>query len=231
MINVGNSPRQIVDCYPGVASLLLRYDIAPSEEKSLAHAATEPHFLVELMSGAEGVSRLDASKYQQWSVPVLLEYLERSHAFYLSKLIPEVEQSIEAFMSGLEAKDGYLLSETFRLFVSDLKKHFVYEEQTLFPYARLLHGAESFPEKTPCIRTYLSFYSVKEFTDQHGEDEYQLEDFMYLVSLLSKRSAEPLYYRMAMQQLNRLSKDLRLHAFIEDEVLVQKLLQLEEVIL
>lgn len=227
MIDVSNSPQQITGQHPGVSSILHRYGISPTMEAPIIDVGSNAGFIVDLMKGAEGLLELKPEEYNQWDVSVLLEYLERSHEFYLSKLIPEVEQGIEALIRTLPANKGYLLSEAFKQYVQDLRHHFKYEEQTLFPYARLLDGAKQFPEKTPCIRTYLSFYSVAEFTHQHGEDEYRLEDFMYLVSLMSESADQPFFYRVAMQQLNRLSKDLNLHAFIEDEVLVGKLRILE----
>jgi regulator of cell morphogenesis and NO signaling len=171
---------------------------------------------------------LPVEQLSSFPASVILDYLIRTHRYYLSKLLPEIEQQLTQ-LSSLPGEQPLVLASVFSWLQKNMEKHFRIEEQSLFPYITDLekvHCNEMIPEVF--YATYRDF-SVQRFIETHDDDvENKLEEIKkYIVRSLS--TMEELFpYRILLLRLDELEKDLRLHARIEDEVLVPMALRWEK---
>jgi regulator of cell morphogenesis and NO signaling len=160
----------------------------------------------------------DAQRLMQFETSMVLEYLEKTHAYYLERLIPEIELNIYRFAEVLGIHHPVIkhLISHFDLCKQDLVAHIQDEELFGFTYAKqlLINGVSSLN------------YKIAHFESEHEHKEEQLGELLhFLKSNVSE--CEVLPFKMILSKLELLQRDLFIHASVEDEVLVPKVRLLE----
>lgn len=215
-------------------SILLRYGIYPRAELSIASAADDlvinTDFLVDVLNCYEGASVFEIEKFEQYSVPVLLEYLQKSHIFYREKKLLEIEQSVFNLMIGRIGSFGAvnLISAFYIEYKKELLNHFNLEENILFPYGIALHNAYEYPSEYLKAVALSQQYSIAKFAKDHQESHEELDRVRDSLRLFNPDKSDESALRVLLDQFKSFETDLYLHSLIEDEVLVPKLLKLEQ---
>lgn len=162
----------------------------------------------------------------KFSIQEILNYLKLTHRYYLTKKLPEIEQTIIHLND--HYKNSHQLLVMLCLFFVDYKKkleeHIKYEEKYLFPYIEGLCMAK------PTSGLPKSF-SAKEFVKNHTDIESDLNQVRQTILEFTGSQKTPLPYNVFLSQLHYFEIDLCKHAKIEDEVLIPMVLRLEEKIL
>lgn len=189
-----------------------------------------PDFLVDVLNVFSRNQDIDYSVFEKYSVPVLVDYLLRSHSYYLEKILPEIGQSIAILLGNYNEKSA-LLEILYRFYFSyktDLQEHFIEEEELLFPYANQLYKAVYFKTEIDFFTSFLQEYSINDFVENHADTEEELINIRNILSEYDPPSTNRTSFRILIEQLKNFEHDLEIHAFIEDRVLVPKLVQLEQ---
>lgn len=168
-------------------------------------------------------------KLNSFGVHELLAYLKLTHRFYLTKKLPEIEQST------LHVFDKYSSSHQLLVFLCvffcDYKKkledHINYEEQKLFPYIQKLIQLDNGNETSENILIVLNSFSAKSFIQNHSPIEDELHEVRKTILKYTETKATPLPYRVFLSQLQYFEIELCKHAMIEDNVLIPKVIELE----
>jgi len=164
-------------------------------------------------------------KMQQFSLGEILSYLQATHRYYLTKKLPEIEQSLVHIFSKYGQSHQLLASLAF--FFNDYKakliEHIQMEERTLFPYIQKL--IEASKGETILAK---SKFSINQFIDSHSCIEDELQEVSQLIHRYSGSDAVPLPYKIFLNQVEIFEIELRKHAIIEDHVLVPMALALEK---
>lgn len=168
-------------------------------------------------------------KIRKFSIGEILIYLQATHRYYLTKKLPEIEQSLLHIFSRY-GKTHELLAELclfFNDYKNDLIEHVKMEERAFFPYIkRLVKAAQG--ELTPDETTeLLSTASIAQFTDHHDSIEDELKEVSAIIRRYSEYEATPLPYRIFLNQVELFELELRKHAIIEDHVLVPMAMEIE----
>jgi regulator of cell morphogenesis and NO signaling len=168
-----------------------------------------------------------AEDFDRFSIEMIVEYIKRTHEFYLHKKLPEIEQSI-CLLSGLYDSHHPILAvlqNFFRQYCQELTEHIGAEETGLLPYIALLHR---------CSSGHLSEFifarerqSVTSFLAAHEDTEDELKNIRQTIGLYAPPPSNESLYRILLTQLQTFEQDLRVHAHIEDQVLVPKALAME----
>ncbi len=214
--------------------VLYRYGIYSKPELSIEKAASDlminPDFLVDVLNCYGETSAFELKKFQQYSIPVLIEYLQKSHTFYRFKKLLEIEQSVFNLMIGGTSSKRTLsvISVFYTEYKKELLNHFDLEEKILFPYGRALYKADnSFGDYVNAV-VMSQEYSIKSFADNHHDSHCELERVRESLRLFNPSKSDESLLRVLLDQFKSFEKDLYLHSLIEDEVLVPKLLELEK---
>ncbi len=154
----------------------------------------------------EGIKQL-----REFPQSKLIDFLCQNHKLYLNKLIPEIEQQFLRIIQ-LEPKHTSTALELFaqfRNFVNELKEHIAFEENAMFPLLKTSWSGVENQNSQILAHTH------------HHHDE---EIFEVLEALMNKSEqlGHLMPFRMLLEKLKVLSSELRLHAAIEDEVLLFK---------
>lgn len=175
----------------------------------------------------EGVLDFSPELIQRVAIQDLLDALKKSHAHYLNTKLPEIEQSIYSLYSKQANSDNVLLMLC-GFFISYQKKlvaHIQYEEVFLFPYIQSL--LEFQKNGTPIDRERFGNFTLKQFFENHSNLEEDLIEVRTKISENIEGLKTPLAFRIFMTQLEHFEKDLSIHAVLEDDVLLPRLVEME----
>ncbi|WP_343634167.1 hemerythrin domain-containing protein [Fluviicola sp.] len=181
--------------------------------------------LIELAK--EGMTDFPKELIQEVAIQDLLGALKKSHGNYLNTKLPEIEQSIYNLYSKQANSDNVLLMLC-GFFISYQKKlvaHIQYEEVFLFPYIESL--LEFRKSGIPIDRERFGNFTLKQFFDNHSNLEEDLNEVRNKITGIIEGLKTPLAFRIFLTQLEHFEKDLAIHAVLEDDVLLPRLVELE----
>lgn len=202
-------------------------------EQSSAEGAVSLNndFYMDVLSVFHAPERFIAEDFQKYPVSIVLEYLKRTHKFYLKKNLPEL-----SFAADTMAKRDPRLAVVQQMFLSffndfriKLEKHIAEEEAHLFPYLDALCKAE---HTGKLAVTAASKMKLLDFLVHHNDDlENELQELVKKIELMAEGKKDSFALKMMITRLNFFELDLRIHGRLEDEVLMPLALQLEKVVL
>lgn len=225
------SPREVRFMDRKFDGLLRRYGI-PEEtdeclESLIQNNGIEASFFVKLAQAYIDPDSVQIENFQAFSVPVLVDYLRRSHTYYLNDRLPKMGQYIHQLLANYPQGHPLLriMGNFFTPYCQHLEKHIEEEETNLFPYALDLH--QNVQRESPYPSILMSAYSVLDFAQHHDDTEDELQKVRNLIARYDPPRTNKSPYRMLSNLLRHFEEDLQIHALIEDKVLVPKLWKLE----
>ena len=141
-------------------------------------------------------------------IEAMLKYLKASHIYYIESRIPHIGRHLEHLAELLPEKDGKLLKRFYKEYQNEVKSHFEFEEEIVFPYiTNLAQGVKS------------DTFTIETFEENHSNIEDKLSDLKSIIikylpgGVLQEERISVLFH------LFRLSEDLEKHTLIEDKIL------------
>lgn len=188
-------------------------------------------FIETLLLSYDESHPFPTKELEQFSIHCILDYLKKSHHFYLYKKLPEIELSAK-YLCINHFKEFPLLPLLTTFFIDYKKKleqHILFEEAIFFPYIEELLVQAEFPNP---FKTRFPNFSTKLFLKGHTDIESGLSEIRKQLVKYNPENTKntPLPYRVFLTQLHFLEMDLQKHALIEDKVLVNKVLNLETIV-
>lgn len=171
----------------------------------------------------------NAGEFDVFPLHIIVDYIQHTHVYYLEKKLPEIEQSILLLSDQYESHHPILvaLQNFFRHYVQDLSEHIEAEETRLLPYIELLRHATGSPAGFSRWLLCRDDYSISRFLGDHHDTEDELKDIRRTIGLYEPPVTNESLYRILLSQLHTFEQDLRVHAHIEEEVLIPKARTLE----
>src|SRR6188768_1735491 len=160
------------------SQILQRYNFTQAHNlvynyEELKEIGIEPEFLLALLDVFEDRQSFRPQKFQHFSLTVIVDYLRKTHSYYLNKKLLEIEQSIHLLVKAYPHAHPLLL--LLRNFYTDYKSHLVKhietEERELLPYILQL----ALVEKGEEVKIVPSSITVLQFVNQHHDTERELE--------------------------------------------------------
>jgi regulator of cell morphogenesis and NO signaling len=187
-------------------------------------------FIYVLLESFENLSDFAPAQYERFSLQTIVDYIRRTHRYYLSKKLLEIEQSIGILLKNYDGNHPLLsvLDRFYSNYKKDLIEHIKAEEVHVLPYIDMLLKSEH--EKTlPLDSTHQSKnFSLKSFVDNHHDTEEDLSNVRNTILQYQPPVTNETPYRILLTQLHVFERDLAVHALIEDHVLIPRALALEE---
>ncbi|MFT7033031.1 MAG: regulator of cell morphogenesis and NO signaling [Cyclobacteriaceae bacterium] len=188
-------------------------------------------FYVDLLSAFHNPDQFQAANFRSYSLPSILVYLRKTHELYVNKNIGEIMMAIKSLTDN---NTIFLkLQTSLHLFFKDFRTHLVThieeEERNFFPYIEALLIAEN--------RNKLSFDWTKkvkliDFLLDHNDNlERDLESLVKALKNKAASHKDSFAFQMLVNRLSIFELDLRIHAKIEEKVLMPRALLLEKKVL
>jgi|LSQX01.3.fsa_nt_gb regulator of cell morphogenesis and NO signaling len=163
-----------------------------------------------------GLESIDISSLSVKDLPAIIHFLENTHKYYLEEIYPGIRESIRQIQEINDSEGIKMLEPFFFGYFEEVKEHLVYEDEIAFPYISTL--VDCLHQKSP--RHKLSSYSVREYKDHHTDIEEKLNDLMNLLIKYLPHKNDQQLRRKLFLNLVELDYDLKMHARIEDLILI-----------
>lgn len=215
--------------------IMQRY-ILPLDERilysysELKDIKVDQDFIYALLEVFENERSFSPDAYQRFSLRTIIDYIQRTHQYYLTKKLCEIEQSINILLKDYEGDHPLLavLTSFYKDYQHHLTEHIKVEEELVLPYIVHMLNLE---EKKISEKEFLNttqVFSLKKFIQNHHDTERDLSQVRNTIRQYNPPVTNQTPYRILLTQLQVFEKDLAVHALIEDYVLIPRALQLEK---
>ncbi len=183
-------------------------------------------FIQTLLKTYDDTLEFPYHELSEYGIHEILGYLKLTHKYYLTKKLPEIEQTIIHLNVNYKQSHNLLvlLCSFFVNYKQKLEEHIKYEEKYLFPYI------ENLVQKKIASET-LNIFSAKTFSENHTDIESDLYKVRQTILGYTGSQKTPLPYNIFLSQLQSFEIDLCKHSMIEDLVLIPMVIKLEEKLL
>lgn len=224
-MNLETTPYSICSENRDLEQVFKKYGVPATSKRRLSELFGSPEFILAVLDAVENPLQLSRARFVQFGTPAIVEYLERTHNFYLETWVPEITHLLQHVVGllGNEHPMMNALPAFWRSYRFELQRHFDMEEKGLFPYARLIHKHARAKSYLRVYTDEMKGYSLSEFVHDHIDESIELAEIRTLIHKYGDRSNVGLPYRILIHKMRLFEQDMLVHAFLEDEVLVPRL--------
>lgn len=161
-----------------------------------------PDFVIGILKAFDENTDFPTEELMAFSLTSILNYLKKTHEYYLSKKLPEIELSIENLIREYAPGSPSLVhsGSLFLTYKEDLIKHIWEEELELFPYIEYLQSTKLQGFKFD-VHSKLSKYSISTFIHSHDDHEKGLESIKEIILAAANQREPVMAYRIFLIQL------------------------------
>ena len=221
------TPKTITQYDRNIVHLFSRFNIGSDSTKKLNEICYEDeiniNLLVDLINCYNDLSYLEKTKFDDYSISDLIDYLEKSHLYYLDKRIPEIEQSLHKLSLQESFSFNFIFIKFFKEYKKEIISHFKTEDEILFPFCKILERYLQFNSQEDFIYILENRKIVCNLMDQHRKNKDDVDDLQKLLIRYSPNSKKLSYFEIFLNQMSVFQKDLKIHAEIEENVLMNKI--------
>lgn len=166
---------------------------------------------------------------QSFPASLLIDYLNKSHHYYLDEKIPEIEALINNLeeKTDLDTETFLLLRNFFKGYKTELTNHIENEEKRVYPYVRKLEKMIEANKISDELKKEMASYSITDYEEEHDDVEEKLLDLKNIIIKYLPISEDDKPYYNILRELYTLENDLNDHSRIEDLILVPKVEAME----
>ncbi len=197
--------------FPHAEAILARYNNSLKEVSDF-----QEHFLAELILSLDDLDNAEPAWFSRFDTQLIVEFLKLSHQYFLERLLPSIERLVEVLSDRNESEPSLKEPELliFRRFKEDLISHMNYEETFLFPFA-VVQGLQK--------QTNERRFDEVKFKELHPEMVIGIDHLIQTFHKKKRVFENSLAYSILMDKLHGLEIELKLHEFIEEEILLGRL--------
>ncbi len=138
---------------------------------------------------------------------LLVEYLKQSHIYYKDTALVKLENDFSELLEPCTRRSRDIFQQFLSGFKEEMKKHFLFEEEILFPYVeKLIAGEED-------VR-------LEDSAQEHCNIQEKLSDLHNLVLKSMPPECDNDKHNVLLDFLAYIEKDLMCHTSIEDDILI-----------
>jgi regulator of cell morphogenesis and NO signaling len=221
------TPKTITQYDRNIVHLFSRFNIGSDSTLKLNEICEKDeiniNLLVDLINCYNDLSCLEKTNFEDYSIIDLIDYLEKSHLYYLEKKIPEIEQSLLKLGEQESYSFNYIFIKFFKEYKKDIVSHFKTEDEVLFPFCKVLDRYIKFNSQEDLIYILENKETVYHLMDQHKKNNDEVDDLQKLLIKYSPKSNKLSYFEIFLNQMSLFQKDLKIHAEIEENILMEKI--------
>jgi regulator of cell morphogenesis and NO signaling len=189
-------------------------------------------FFIEIINVFHNENYFPEKKLLDFPVTIVIDYLLKTHKFYLGYVIPEQERLIELFILNCSGgcRENELILKFYSKFKTEFFNHVQVEEQHVFPYIKNLNEAILHPVNREIFSEKYRNFTIKGFEKEHESMDEKMFDLKNIIIKYLPPNYDLNTGNSLLSNLFMFEKDLKNHARIEDKILIPKVKQLEKVI-
>jgi regulator of cell morphogenesis and NO signaling len=228
-----SSLADVIDECPGASCLFMELGIDPArhegeavDEVAKAHGL-DPHILMDVLlaCGPTGPQGHEDTDWSRAPLNELADHIVATHHASLRWTLPKLELLIAKARHDRGADYAALpeLGDVLGRMLPELHAHLELEEQVLFPQVHALVRAAATPGAS-AERVNRSFVDMKHDYEEAGREMAQMRA---ATNGYTAPPGAPTAYQALMEELSALEADLERHAYLENNVLFPRAVELE----
>lgn len=143
-------------------------------------------------------------------------YLHASHDFYLDSALKVLEPRLEELLKACPAKQAAAVRQFFAEYESELRSHFRFEEEKVFPYIQKLVDGGSPAD-----------FNIDMFKDNHSNVDEKLGDLKNIIMKSLPATCDGDLRLDILDLICHLQRDLARHTCVEEDVLIPLVRRME----
>jgi len=190
------------------------------------------NFFVETINVFHHEAYFPEKRLLDFSVSMVIEYLLKTHKYYIEYLMPENDRLIELFLAANpeESTENDLVRRFYTKFKDEFVIHMNFEERLMFPYVLELNRAILNPSLRGAFIQKYPGYSIEGFEKEHSNMDDKMDDLKNIIIKYLPPKYDQNRGNAFLFNLFMFDKDLKNHSRIEDHILIPKVKQLEKVL-
>jgi len=193
----------------------------------------ETGFFLEIINAFLDQEYFPDRNLQTFSIKLIVEYLLKTHRYYLEEKIPEIETLINRMVNECysQAENVDVLNQFFTEYKNEVISHTKREDEVVFPHALKIEEAYENSQNSADLINKLKKYSIQDYMSEHDNIEEKLFDLKNIIIKYLPAPKDNILCNKVLTELFNLEKDLSDHSRIEEKVLFPKVVNLEKKLL
>ena len=189
-------------------------------------------FFLEIINVFRNENYFSEKKLLDFSVVIVIDYLRKTHKYYLEYVFPEQERLIDLFLQDCygECKENELVRKFYHKFREEFINHVQIEELRVFPYILKLNEAILDPMDKDLFFSEFRGSNIRGFEKEHSDMDEKMFDLKNIIIKYLPPNYDPNIGNSLLSSLFMFEKDMKNHSRIEDKILIPKVRQLEKMI-
>ncbi len=190
------------------------------------------NFFVETINVFHYEAYFPEKRLLDFPVKIVIDYLVKTHQYYVNYLMPENDRLIELFLSANpeESTENELVRKFYAKFKEEFVIHINFEESVMFPYILELNRVIENLDSSMQFRQKYPDYSISGFEKEHSHLDDKMDDLKNIIIKYLPPNYDQNRGNAFLSNLFLFEKDLKNHSRIEDHILIPKVKQLEMVL-
>lgn len=187
-------------------------------------------FFITIINTYSNENYFPEKRLQNFNMLTIVEYLRKTHQYYMCIQIPLIERHIEALINTGTPNDKNLalVKNFYQNYKTELALHIQREETLTFPYITALYNYSiSLIEANKVTELYKK-YSMKQFVREHDNVDEKLFDLQNILIKYLNGNFDETLCNTVIFELFRLEKDVKDHTRIEEKVLKPMVVEIEK---
>lgn len=219
----------LVEEYPHIAPTLnfLGIQFYEYHDNTLAeiceHHQLDINWVVGQLEQAVKAESKETVDLRNYPMPLIIAYLRHSHYLFIKEQLRYIAKLIRSYPDG-ERTPSFMrdLKLVFPDFMMEFIEHIYEEEDDVFSYILALDQAQKHPNNVEALlRPHLG-KSIAMITKEHQHQDQELKAIQDLVYNYEQESKGDKHAHVILQQLKSFAQELKMHAKIENEILLPK---------
>ena len=170
------------------------------------------------------------NRLQEVSIEKVIHYLKATHQYYVERMIPEVENRINALIqySDIDQKQFLLVKNFFEEYKDEFYTHIQLEEKTIYPYVIEVYNAHKTNLLDNALAEKITKLPISTYAKEHSDIESKLFDLKNILIKYLPPTKDSFLRNNVLIALFKLENDLNDHSRIENMVLVPLIAEMEE---
>lgn len=173
------------------------------------------------------------TKLENVSVEQVVKYLKATHQYYFERMIPEIENRINALIqhSDINQEQFLLVKNFFEEYKNEFYTHIKHEEHSIYPYALKVNEAKNEWVLDADLKRQIQNEPIDSYAEEHSDIESKLFDLKNILIKYLPDSKNSYLRNQVLNALFKLENDLNDHSRIENMVLVPMISAMENELL
>ena len=188
----------------------------------------------ELEDSVRSIQLSNSTRFNNWNIDFLTEYIVNVHHQYLREAFPEIKEQLNHFIEDHAEEYPYLneVLKQFNYLMKDIMPHLQQEEEILFPYIRQISHAYDSKESYASLLVRTLRKPVEEVMNHEHET---VSKVLHRLRELTNDYTVPVdacvSHQVVFSLFKELDNDLAQHIYLENNILFPKAVTMEKELL